>query len=96
MMEFVELSWTDQGGGRYSLAVEYPADLEAFRREEIERVIHDAGFFSEGDGRWMTPDDQNAPAALWEQLTTSDTTFGVDMAVLPPSLMLALADLHFA
>jgi hypothetical protein len=95
-MNIVELSWIEQGGGRYSLAVEYPAELEAFRREEIERVIHDAGFFSQGDGLWLTPDDQNAPAIVWEQLTATDTAFGVDMAVLPPSLMLALADLQFA
>ncbi|WP_425624907.1 hypothetical protein [Agrobacterium radiobacter] len=95
MMEFVELSWTDQGGGRYSLAVEYPDGFEQHRRDEIDRVIHDAGFSSQGGGRWLTSQDPNAPAAMWEQLQTLGAPLEMDTAVLPPSLMLVIADLHF-
>ena len=94
-MDIVELSWTEQLGGRYSLAVGYPEDFEPCRRDEIERVIHDAGLISEGNCRWTTPNDQNAPAAMWERFTVLGDGFAMDTAVLPPSLLLVIGGLQF-
>ncbi|WP_429819108.1 hypothetical protein [Ensifer sp. B1-9] len=95
-MNITELSWAEQGGGRYLLAVTTPENMEQDRADEIARVIHDSGFSSEGAGRWLSPDDPNAPAELWAALGEIGVALEMDAAVLPPSLLLIVADLQFA
>lgn len=95
-MNITELSWTEQGGGRYLLSVTTPEDMEQERADELARVIHDSGFSSQGEGRWLSPDDPNAPAELWSALGEIGVALEMDTAVLPPPLLLIVADLQFA
>ncbi|ANL74298.1 hypothetical protein AMC83_PA00071 (plasmid) [Rhizobium phaseoli] len=95
-MNITELSWKDRGGGRYLLSVTTPAAMEQARADQIARVIHDHGFSSQGRGQWLSPEDPNAPADLWAELTEIEVALGMDAAVLPPSLLIVVADLQFA
>ncbi|NEJ83996.1 hypothetical protein GR268_47010 [Rhizobium leguminosarum] len=93
-MNIVEMTWTERGGG-YALAIAWPAEIEPFKQAEIEQLIHSHGFVSEGNDRWMAPLDPNAPRAMWEdvgQLYPVSTT----TTKLPPSMLMAVADLQFA
>jgi len=94
-MNITELSWMEQGGGRYLLSVSTPASMEQDRVDEIARVIHHVGFSSQGEGQWLSPEDPNAPAELWTALQEIDVTLEMDTAVLPPSMLMVVADLQF-
>lgn len=81
--------------GRYLLSITTPEDKERDRADEIARVIHDSGFSSEGARDWLSPDDPNAPAELWNALGEIGVALEMDTAVLPPSLLLIVADMQF-
>lgn len=94
-MNITELSWMDQGGGRYLLSVSTPAVMEQVRADQIARIIYDSGFSSQGEGQWLSPEDPNAPAEMWAELSEMGVALEMDTAVLPPSLLIAVADLQF-
>ncbi len=92
-MNIVEMSWSERGSS-YALAIAWPSEIEPHKQAEIEQAIHDHGFVSEGNDRWMAPLDPNAPRAMWDAVgqfypvsTTTET--------LPPALLMIVADLPF-
>ncbi|ANL87101.1 hypothetical protein [Rhizobium phaseoli] len=52
-------------------------------------------FSSQGEGQWLSPEDSNVPAEMWAELTEIGVAIEMDTAVLPPSLLMVVADLQF-
>lgn len=90
-MEFLELAWTDDGEGNFTLALTWPRQASEYDRAEVGGILHRHGFLSLGLDRWTAPADLDAPLAVTDAIARFGIATETAIDVLPPILEIALA-----